>query len=135
MQSSLVKDIQKKTSDYDFKSMIGSAGNYGQEIMKARLFAGLLYSFGTAIAEGIPVKNQVRVEGKCINSIVPELQTKRGSLVEVSNLGDEADEVIFHADRISVPIELEPLETRLIPMNVRVICSDIEDSCKMLSEC
>lgn len=131
MQSSLVKDIQKKTSDYDFKSMIGSAGNYGQEIIKARL----LYSFGTAIAEGIPVKSQVRVEGKCINSIVPELQTKRGSLVEVSNLGDEADEVIFHADRISVPIELEPLETRLIPMNVRVICSDIEDSCKMLSEC
>lgn len=43
-------------TDYDFKSMIGSAGNYDEAILKARLFAGLLHTFGAAIGTGKPEK-------------------------------------------------------------------------------
>lgn len=126
------KPVAIMTTDYDFKSMIGSAGNYGTEIIKSRLFAGLLHSFGEALAKAVPVKSNVYAEGKCINTIIPELQTPMGSFVEISNLGNSRDEVVFHAGNKDVPIELASLETRLLPIelniseNVKILFSTYE---------
>ena len=106
-------------TDYDFKSMIGSAGNYDEAILKARLFAGLLHTFGAAIGTGKPEKSSAVLSGVRVNEVVPELKTDMGSLLDVSNLG-EKQTVGLLLDGETYEISMDCRETKLLPVNVKV---------------
>ncbi|MCR5031924.1 MAG: beta-galactosidase [Lachnospiraceae bacterium] len=106
------------TTDYDFHSMIGSAGNYNEEIIRSRLLAGLLHSFETVMGKGVPVPGILQVKGKRINSLLPALQTVCGSFTEVSNLWNEKDILELTWKDRKIDLEMEALETRLLPMDV-----------------
>lgn len=106
-------------TDYDFKSMIGSAGNYDHAIIKARLFAGLLYTFGDFLGRGIPGKSTATVSGKNINTVIPELVTERGTFMEVSSLSVKQTVSLVFQGR-PYELEMEAGETKLLPADVRI---------------
>ena len=108
------------TTDYDFHSMIGSAGNYNREIIRARLFAGFLYSFREALGCGKPVESDLEAIGEGINSLIPMLMTQQGNFAEISNLSSK--EQIYQIKRAgrSVPFDLASLETRILPVDLQI---------------
>ena len=106
-------------TDYDFKSMIGSAGNYDEAILKARLFAGLLHTFGPALGAGKPEKSSAVISGVRVNEVVPELKTDRGSLLDVSNLGEKQTVGLLLGDE-TYEICMDCCETKLLPVNVEI---------------
>lgn len=108
-------------SDYDFQSMIGSAGEVNEEFFKARLFAGLIGSLKESLAKAQPsAEGQVTVcsQGK-VNSIVPALVMSEGRLLEISNL-ERAGEVRIQAGEDNFSAQMEEMETRLLPWHFRV---------------
>ncbi len=108
------------TTDYDFHSMIGSAGNFNAEMIRSRLFAGFLHSFGPVLGEGTPAKSDLKINGKNINSLIPVLQTSAGDFAEVSNLssGEETLTIAFK-ERI-VKLSMDALESRILPVDVQL---------------
>ncbi len=59
--------IALMAADYDFDSMIGSAGEVNDQFYESRLLSGLLNSFPTEFAESVPMK----AEGMVIQSSQP----------------------------------------------------------------
>lgn len=104
-------------TDYDFKSLIGSAGNYGEEMIRARLFSGLVYTFGEALGCGIPRKSAIKVSCSGASTVIPELVTDRGTFLALSNLSERQTASAVLQGR-TYELELGPCETRLLPVDV-----------------
>lgn len=125
--------IALMASDYDFCSMIGSAGEVNEQFLEARLLSGLIYSLGEELATaepGFPQTVAIQAKGK-VNSRIPVLQMERGRLIEISNLG-EAQRVAVQAEEIVFDAEMKALETKLLPWHFRIsadceiVCSNYE---------
>ena len=107
------------TTDYDFKSMIGSAGNYDSCIHKARLLAGLLHTFGDALGRGVPAQSAAVISGECTNDVAVSLMTDIGTLLDVSNLaGKQTIRLTFEGQ--SCDVQMEACETKLLPVNIKI---------------
>lgn len=108
-------------SDYDFRSMIGSAGECNEQIYQARLLAGLIRSLGESLATAKPgfhSELSVQSEGQ-INRKVPFLKLKEGELMELSNL-ERKQVITVHTEKDSFVVDMKPLETRLLPWNFHI---------------
>lgn len=110
--------IALMASDYDFCSMIGSAGEVNEQFYESRLLAGLIRSFPEAFRNAVPKKAQgVQVEpGKEINGIIPLLHTKRGDLMELTNLNKEDTITIYYLD-YKLTLQMAKGETKLLPFD------------------
>ena len=108
-------------SDYDFCSMIGSAGDCNDEIYEARLLSGLIQSLGESVATAIPVfHSEISVSSKeKINRKIPFLKLEEGELMELSNLGDPQC-ISVHMGTDSFIVEMDSMETRLLPWQFRI---------------
>lgn len=113
-------------SDYDFCSMIGSAGEVNRQFLEARLLSGLLYSLGESLAAARPGRaDDMRlVSDRPVNTLIPALLLPEGRLLAVSNLGD-AGAVTLEAKAgeegtFALQIEMGEMETRLLPWHFRV---------------
>ncbi len=105
-------------SDYDFHSMIGSAGEVTAEFYQARLLSGLLLSLGESIGKGRPAHPEhisLCASGVSCKGFL--LQTDRGGLFSVSNLGGWPSMEFSHDGQRHL-LEIPPLETRLLPVNL-----------------
>lgn len=113
--------IALMASDYDFTSMIGSAGEVNPEFYEARLLAGLIGSMGEELAQAVPEI----ADGICVytkgkrNSVIPVLKTERGFLAEISNLGME-DTVRIQDGEETVNAVLKAAVTCLLPWRFRL---------------
>ena len=108
-------------SDYDFHSMIGAAGEANEQFFEARLLAGMLSGFGERLAKAAPVKAQqvsLISEHSC-NRVIPFLDLGCGGFLEVSNLGP-AGKVVLKRPDSTMKLEMETLETRLLPCGLRL---------------
>ena len=112
-------------SDYDFTSMIGSAGEVNGQFLEARLLSGLIGSLGKSLATARPMQAcGVRLHSENpVNVLLPTLCLPEGELLAVSNLGS-AGSVTLTADGGAEPIKLEihmeETQTRLLPWRFRV---------------
>lgn len=110
--------IALMASDYDFSSMIGSAGEVNEQFYESRLLAGLLKSFPEAFQNAIPQKAQgIQVETeKKINGIIPLLHMECGDLMELSNLNKEDTINIYYLD-YKLTLQMAKEETKLLPFD------------------
>jgi len=113
--------IALMASDYDFYSMIGSAGEVNEQFYESRLLAGLIQSFPEAFRKAVPQKAQgVQVEaGKAINGIIPLLHTECGDLLELSNLKIEDTITLSYRD-YELTLQMAKEETKLLPFDFRL---------------
>lgn len=113
-------------SDYDFNSMIGSAGEVNRQFLEARLLSGLLYSLKGSLAAATPEKaHGLRlVSAQTVNTLLPILYLPEGGLVAVSNLGDAGavtlESELRQEESVVLRIEMEEKETRLLPWHFQV---------------
>lgn len=118
--------IALMASDYDFCSMIGSAGEVNRQFLEARLLSGLLYSLKESLAAADPTKADglELISGRSVNSLLPALNLPEGRLLAVSNLG-AAGVVSLRAKtgqegNIDLQIHMDEMETRLLPWQFHV---------------
>ncbi len=113
-------------SDYDFCSMIGSAGEVNRQFLEARLLSGLLYSLKGSLAAARPGKADALkiVSDRPVNTLLPVLRFPEGRLVAVSNLGDAGTVTLESESEGEEPfalrIEMKELETRLLPWHFQL---------------
>ena len=108
------------TSDYDFQSMIGSAGEVNEQFYEARLFAGLIHSLGESLAKGIPGRAEdVGMSLSGTDDPVYVLHTSRGSFAAVSNTGNADSLELCHEDQI-YPLTIPHLKTVLLPVDLQL---------------
>lgn len=108
-------------SDYDFCSMIGSAGDCNEQIYEARLLAGLIGSLSESLAiakPGFHPEVLVQAERK-INRKIPFLKLQEGELMELSNL-ERKQTITVQTEADSFTVDMNPLETRLLPWNFEI---------------
>lgn len=111
--------IALMATDYDFISMIGSAGEVNAQFYEARLLAGLLHSLGEDLACAVPAVSEdffLNSRGP-VNEKLPLLQTRRGGLLAVSNLGGETDMELIGKDAV-FSLHMPSLYTKLLPVNL-----------------
>lgn len=111
--------IALMAADYDFDSMIGSAGEVNDQFYESRLLSGLLNSFPTEFAEAVPMKAEGMViqSSQPLNAVIPLLHTTRGDFLELSNLGRK-DTIRLQYRDFELTLLMASLETRLLPVNV-----------------
>ena len=111
--------IALMAADYDFDSMIGSAGEVNDQFYESRLLSGLLNSFPTEFAEAVPMKAEGMViqSSQPVNAVIPLLHTTRGDFLELSNLGRK-DTIRLQYRDFELTLVMAPLETRILPVNV-----------------
>lgn len=109
------------TSDYDFQSMIGSAGEAGEEFYQARLLAGLLLSLPVEMGEARPEPpaGEWIISDGAANSALAVLGTKRGKFLAVSNLG-EAGEMKLHTGDGIFTLAMPAYYTKLLPVSLKL---------------
>ncbi len=113
-------------SDYDFCSMIGSAGEVNRQFLEARLLSGLLYSLKGSLAAAIPGKaDDLRlVSDRPVNTLLSVLHFPEGRLLAVSNLGDAGlvtlESKAGRGEEFTLHIEMGEMETRLLPWHFHV---------------
>lgn len=109
------------TSDYDFKSMIGSAGEVNGEFMEARLLSGLIGTLGEDLAKAVPSYDEdvsICSAGK-VNTVIPALVMERGMLVAISNL-EQARNMKVRMSQNVFEITMRAVETKLLPWKFHV---------------
>ena len=108
-------------SDYDFNSMIGSAGEVNNQFREARMLSGFLNSLQDSISRARPeVAADVRViSGGRVNTVIPRLVLKDGSFLEISNL-DSARILCLQAGEWNFQIQMRAMETKLLPWRFKV---------------
>lgn len=79
------------TSDYDFDSMIGSAGELRQEYFQARLFSSFLNTFAADLAAGVPVcRHGISAASEVTApALAPALKTASGLFFPLANPGQD----------------------------------------------
>lgn len=127
--------IALMATDYDFDSMIGSAGEVNEEIYESRLLSGLLHSFIEDFVSAVPKEAEdIQITSKQpVNTVVPKLCTKRGEFLGISNLG-EADCVVVEYQGEALSLNMEALETKLLAFDLelskesrlKLLCSNYE---------
>lgn len=112
-------------SDYDFCSMIGSAGEVNEQFPEARLLSGLINSLGESLAAARPTQaGNIRLCSEHpVNTLLPALCLPEGTLLAVSNLGPAGIVTLLGDDgpeHIELPIHMEETQTRLLPWHFHV---------------
>lgn len=107
-------------TDYDFDSMIGSAGDVTEEFTEARLLAGLIHCLGEQLATAKPLfDSDIKFSGENTNSMIPTLEMKCGRLIEVSNFGS-AGYYRLYAGEEELSIYMKERETKLLPLHIKI---------------
>lgn len=109
-------------SDYDFDSMIGSAGEVNEQFYEARLLSSLLYTMGEALACALPAKEDTSLQLRSSqphNTYLPVLHTSEGDFVAVSNLGGDCEMTLTGKD-FELPLTMPAGYTSFLPLSVTV---------------
>lgn len=117
--------IALMASDYDFDSMIGSAGEVNEQFYEARLFAGLLHFLGESLAKAVPAAAQdvTLSSPEPVGGILTCLETDRGALLAVSNLGEACTQelsALLPDGPAQLPLIMPPLYTKLLPFHLQL---------------
>lgn len=95
------------TSDYDFGGMISPEGHIRPEAYEGRLLARLIEAYGTSLAEAEPASaDAVRTATAPQEALVAARSLKLaggGSLLFVSNVGDNEAEISLEAESLHAP--------------------------------
>lgn len=104
-------------TDYDFQSMIGSAGEINGEFYQARLLAGMLHSLGESLACAVPSACDEYVTTESADLPCYALECDRGKLLCVSNLNGHRH-LGIELQGQAYPLSVPPLQTKLLPCGV-----------------
>lgn len=113
--------IALMASDYDFESMIGSAGEINEQYAEARMLSGMIHTWGRELAEAIPNYNEdieVHTDNRR-NSLIPVLVMRRGKLIELTDLGSGGIWKVRY-DNNEIQVLMKAFETKLLPWNIQV---------------
>lgn len=117
--------IALMAADYDFNSMIGSAGEVGAEFYEARLFAGLLLSFGEELAQAVPaVSSDITLSSpEPVCGLIPCLQAACGCFLAITNPGKACSAELtasLPGGGMRVSLTMPSLYTKLLPYRLKL---------------
>lgn len=108
-------------SDYDFQSMIGPDGTLKDEYIYARLFSGMLNSFGDELAVAVPEScDDVTIADNDLQYAMPCLRLAKGKLIPVTNGSKRRKVIRLKVENYSVGVKLDPLYTALLPIGIQI---------------
>lgn len=122
------------SSDYDFDSMIGSAGEVTEEFYEARLLSSFMYSFETQLGKAKATDicpAEIKSTHK-INSVIPYLAIEKGGFIAISNLSYHENYIDIKIEQSSIRCIISSKNTAIIPVNIELgnnlllVCSNYE---------
>lgn len=95
------------TTDYDFHGMIASTGETREEYDEGRLLAGIVRTFGAALALAKPAPGVVQADGSlpaCAGMRYALRLEGGGWLLSLPNVGEAAGKVVLRGERGDYPV-------------------------------
>lgn len=119
------------SSDYDFESMIGSAGDVTEEFYQARAFSIMLGMLSSEGASGVPgiLPNCIDIKKQ---KPLPSLKMESGNIILIANYEKKDRYIDIAVDEHILKVFLSQGDSKLLPVdyllndNIRIIYSNSE---------